>query len=219
MITPSISIEDYLGAIFRLLPQDGQPLPLGDLQEYFGFSPISIHEMIQKLVHRGLVNYFPYKGVTLTPDGQVTASALVRRHRIWEAFLANELNVPIDEVHHLAGDLEHAAPDWITERLYTHLGQPESCPHGSVIDESEIHQPGMCLNEAEVGQIFMISRISPESETSLQLARKMGLLPGEKVKILRKTDTNIEIDINQQITALSIEESSSFWGMDITDGS
>jgi DtxR family Mn-dependent transcriptional regulator len=48
--------------------------------------------------------------VRLSDTGRNTAAALVRRHRIWECFLANELKVPIDEAHHLAHDLEHAAP-------------------------------------------------------------------------------------------------------------
>jgi Mn-dependent DtxR family transcriptional regulator len=55
--------------LFTGCKADGSPLPLGDLQEHFGFSPISIHEMIQKLVQRGLVEYLPYKGVVLTPSG------------------------------------------------------------------------------------------------------------------------------------------------------
>ncbi len=218
MTNPSISIEDYLGAIFRLQPKDGQPLPLGELQEYFGFSPISIHEMIQKLVQRGLVEYLPYKGVLLTASGSITAAALVRRHRIWERFLADALKVRTDEAHQLAHDLEHAAPDWITERLFTYLGQPEACPHGSSINEMDAQMSGMPLNRGNVGQTYMLSRIYPENQESLEVAREIGLLPGETVKIIAKNDTETMIEIGEQIKKILPEDLACFWGMDISDG-
>jgi len=219
MTTPSISIEDYLGAIYRMEPKDRQPLPLGDLQEHFGFSPISIHEMVQKLVQRGLAEYIPYKGVLLTDTGRTTAAALVRRHRIWECFLANELQVPIDEAHNLAGDLEHAAPDWVTERLFTHLGQPVSCPHGSDISEHDALPEGISLNNGEAGKKYLLTRISPENKNSLHLAREYGLLPGETVRVTGRADGQVLVEINGCDKKIHSEELECFWGMDITDGS
>jgi DtxR family Mn-dependent transcriptional regulator len=73
--------------------------------------------------------------VLLTPAGEKIASALVRRHRIWERFLTDMLDVPEDMVHPVAGQLEHAAPELVTERLAALLGQPDCCPHGSTIPE------------------------------------------------------------------------------------
>jgi DtxR family transcriptional regulator, Mn-dependent transcriptional regulator len=215
---PSVSIEDYLGAIFRLQPKDGQPLPLGELQEHFGFSPISIHEMIQKLVQRGLAEYLPYKGVLLTGSGTMTAAALVRRHRIWECFLADELQVPIDEAHQLAGDLEHAAPDWITERLFSYIKQPESCPHGNAINELAANPTGIPVIQGEVGREFLLSRIYPENSNSLQIARGTGMLPGETIRIIEKNESEMTIQLRDQIKKINTEDLMCFWGMDISDG-
>jgi DtxR family Mn-dependent transcriptional regulator len=219
MTTASVSIEDYLGAIYRMEPKDRQPLPLGELQQHFGFSPISIHEMVQKLVQRGMAEYIPYKGVILTDTGRTTAAALVRRHRIWECFLANELKVPIDEAHNLAGDLEHAAPDWITERLFAHLGQPVSCPHGSDISEQEALPEGISLNNGEIGKKYLLTRISPENNNSLHLAREYGLLPGETLQVTGCEDGQVGFEINGCHKKIQSEELGFFWGMDITDGS
>jgi DtxR family Mn-dependent transcriptional regulator len=218
MTTSSVSIEDYLGAIYRMEPKDHQPLPLGELQQHFGFSPISIHEMIQKLAQRGLAEYIPYKGVLLTDTGRTTAAALVRRHRIWECFLANELQVPIDEAHDLAGNLEHAAPDWITERLFTHLGQPDSCPHGSDINEHETQPEGISLGNGEPGKKYLLTRISPENKNSLHLAREYGLLPGETVWVTGRDEGLISLEINGCGKNIQSEELGCFWGMDITNG-
>jgi DtxR family Mn-dependent transcriptional regulator len=199
-------------------PKDEQPLPLGELQLHFGFSPISIHEMIKKLEQRGLAEYIPYKGVRLSDDGRTTAAALVRRHRIWECFLANELQVPIDEAHTLAGDLEHAAPDWITERLFTHLGEPEVCPHGSGITEQEALTGDVSLKDCEAGRKYKLIRISPENTHSLHLAREYDLRPGEIIGITSRTNDRITIETNGYEQFIKSEELGFFWGMDITDG-
>lgn len=218
MNNPSTSIEDYLGAIFRLHPKNGQPLPLADLQEHFGFSPISIHEMIQKLEQRGLVEYIPYKGVRLTSTGFSAAAALVRRHRIWECFLANALRVPIDDAHDLAGNLEHAVPDWITERLFTYLQQPDTCPHGNAIDEVAAIPAGLSMNRSESGRKYLLTRINPENANSLLTARETGLLPGEIIRIVEKTETETSIEIHNLIKKIKSEELSNFWGLDMADG-
>jgi DtxR family Mn-dependent transcriptional regulator len=131
-------IEEYLGVIYRLREGADTPLPLARMQEYFNYSLISIHEMVQKLENQALVSYTPYRGVILTEAGEKIATALVRRHRIWERFLNDLLKIPEDVVHIVAGQLEHAAPELVTERLADLLGQPDACPHGSVIPSATV---------------------------------------------------------------------------------
>jgi len=126
-------IEDYLGVIYRLREGADIPLPLARMQEFFNYSLISIHEMVQKLESQALVCYTPYRGVVLTESGEKIATALVRRHRIWERFLTDFLGIAEDAVQSVAGQLEHAAPELVTERLAELLGQPDACPHGAAI--------------------------------------------------------------------------------------
>lgn len=127
------NLEMYVGAIYRLRLTDGAEVPLPEIQKYFGFTLISVHEMVQKLQNTGYAQYERYRGVKLTPKGEQVAEALLRRHRIWERFLADELGIPAAEVHPIACSLEHAAPEIVTERLAERLGQPAACPHGALI--------------------------------------------------------------------------------------
>lgn len=127
------NLEMYVGAIYRLRETFGASVPLPELQKYFGFSLISIHEMIQKLQNQDYVTYARYRGVSLTSKGEQVAVALIRRHRIWERFLTDQLNVPINQVHAIADALEHAAPEMVTDRLARLMGDPSNCPHGSLI--------------------------------------------------------------------------------------
>jgi DtxR family Mn-dependent transcriptional regulator len=126
-------VEEYLGAIYRLRENASTLLPLSRLQDYLNYTLISIHEMVCKLEGEGYVTYAPYHGVILTLKGEQVGAALVRRHRIWERFLADMLAIPWEDTHAIAGQLEHAAPELVTERLATLMGDPEICPHGSTI--------------------------------------------------------------------------------------
>jgi len=125
--------EMYVGAIFRLREDKDKPVSLQKLKDYFNFSPISIHEMIIRLESQSLLTYQPYRGVILTASGEQVATALIRRHRIWERFLADTLGIDPQKVHPIADQLEHSASEEVTERLAAFLGEPESCPHGSLI--------------------------------------------------------------------------------------
>jgi DtxR family transcriptional regulator, Mn-dependent transcriptional regulator len=129
----SQAVEMYIGGIFRLRETPSDPVSLRQIQHYFQFSPISIHEMITKLESLALLTYQPYKGVILTDEGEKIAASLIRRHRIWERFLVDTLSFLPGEVHNIADQLEHAASEEVTNRLSNFLGDPESCPHGSII--------------------------------------------------------------------------------------
>ncbi len=130
------NMEMYMGAVYRLRKDAVTPVAISDLHKYFNFSPISIHEMVKKLQKAGYLLYHRYQGVCLTPAGEEIASALVRRHRIWERFLADELSFSPEEVHAIACSLEHAAPQEVTDRLAERLGEPDACPHGAAIPPS-----------------------------------------------------------------------------------
>lgn len=178
------TVEDYLGAIYRLWEGTEMPVPLARLQEYFGFSPISIHEMVQKLAERALVIYQPYRGVTLTAAGQALAEALLRRHRLWERFLTDWLAVPWDEVHEIAGALEHAAPQRVTERLAQLLGEPERCPHGAPIPPCTEELHSVRLSELPPAAMATVVQINPESPDLLRRLGAVGITPGVALQLL-----------------------------------
>jgi len=210
--TASISIEDYLGAIYRLQQSAETLLPVSELQEFFEFSPISIHEMVQKLESLGLAEYQPYRGVKLTEKGSESAQSLVRRHRIWEVFLADELHVPMGEAHQLAGDLEHAAPDWITERLFEHLGEPDFCPHGSKIGDLAAPSSEIRLEGFLVGQPMVVTKIYPEKKIVLEQASNLGLIPGKRITLLIKNENESRVLLENKEEILTGDILNCIWG-------
>ncbi len=179
-------VEEYLGAVYRLRVDAETPLPLTQLAEYFGFSPVSIHEMVQKLEEGGWVQYHPYRGVALTESGTEAALALLRRHRLWERFLSDVLALPWDEAHIIAGDLEHAAPEAVTERLASFLGEPEACPHGAPIPPQAASSLDQCLRSLGVGTEARVTRIAPETPELLRRIAQLALGPGARVRVMEQ---------------------------------
>lgn len=181
-------VEEYLGAIYRLRADEVTPLPLSRLTEYFGFSPVSIHEMIQKLDDRGFLTYHPYRGVTLTERGEAAAQALLRRHRLWERFLTDVLDLPWDDAHVIAGRLEHAATELVTERLAEFLGKPDSCPHGAPIPPQGQALSEQCLTTLSEGIEARVTRIASETSDLLRYVQTWGLMPGARLRVIAQQE-------------------------------
>ncbi|MBN2900302.1 MAG: metal-dependent transcriptional regulator, partial [Limosilactobacillus mucosae] len=102
--------EDYLKIIFELgggyKKVSNKEISLG-----LGIAAGSVTEMITKLTEEGLVSHEPYDGIALTPEGIKHAAELVRKHRLWETFLVNDLHYSMTDVHPEAEILEHNTSD------------------------------------------------------------------------------------------------------------
>ncbi len=121
----SESIEMYL-VTTALLQKDQQPVPLSQLAQHLAISPVSANEMCRKLVERGLVEYQPYKGVTLTDEGATLAQRVLQRRRLWESFLMDKLGISAYDAEDIACRLEHITSDQLTSHLADFL---EHCEH------------------------------------------------------------------------------------------
>jgi DtxR family Mn-dependent transcriptional regulator len=205
------SEEEYLGAIYRLRPVPSDPLPLSRLSEYFAFSPVSVHEMVQKLVGQDLVIYHPYRGVTLTPKGEDVAKSLLRRHRLWERFLTDVLTINWEDAHEIAGRLEHASTNFVTEKLSEFLGEPDSCPHGASIPPAQQNEDDLCLSQVPLGSTAKITRISPETQGLLHRVRNLELMPGYMIKIIEHSEEFTKLECDDRIIDVTLRDANRIW--------
>jgi hypothetical protein len=65
--------------------------------------------------------------------GMEEARRLDRAHRLWEAYLVQQVGLPLDHVHPSAEELEHLLDEALLARLDDLLGHPETDPHGAQI--------------------------------------------------------------------------------------
>jgi DtxR family Mn-dependent transcriptional regulator len=127
------AIEDYAKAIYALSRQRQGPVLNGEVAARLGVTPATATAMLKRLGELGLVDYLPYKGVTLTPAGQQVALEVLRHHRLIEAYLADALGMPADRVHDEAEVLEHYISEDLELLIAAKLGEPSHDPHGTPI--------------------------------------------------------------------------------------
>ena len=108
---PRHDSEDYMKVIVSLAQRaerEGQPIKTSELAQKLRITPGSVSAYLKKLAEAGLIEHEPYRGVSPTPTGRRRGHELQRAHRIWETILHELLDVPIEELHPLAEQLEHA---------------------------------------------------------------------------------------------------------------
>ena len=180
----SESVEMYLKTVSELA-NGSQLVPISGLAERLGVSTVSATEMVHRLKDQGLLDHLPYKGVSLTENGHRRACRVIRRHRLWECFLVDELKLPWEKVHDYACRLEHATDTAVTESLAVFLDNPTSCPHGNPIPSAEGDMPVITdvpISEMKPGDRGIIARIHPESILLLDYLAGRGIRPGQPIQ-------------------------------------
>lgn len=185
---PSASTEDYLKAVFSLL-QDGDAASTNDLAEKLGISAGSVSAMVKRLDEEGLLEHVPYRGVTLTPEGERVALRVLRRHRLLELYLTEELGVPWNRVHEEAEVLEHAISDDLIERIADKLGDPGFDPHGDPIPSRDLvllTQTTEPLSELGPGTRARFVRISDQNPEMLSYLSSLGVAIGDELQLVAR---------------------------------
>jgi DtxR family Mn-dependent transcriptional regulator len=182
-------------------------VPISSVAERLEISPVSATEMIHRMQRKELVKHEPYRGVKLTETGRKLARDILRRHRLWERFLVDVLELPWEDVHDLACDLEHAADSAVTDALDEFLGHPESCPHGNPISvqrSTDAPSPDSGLDQLAIGMNARVSRIREESSPVLRSLAARGIRPGFRVRVrdIEPLDGPRSIDIGEGASTL-----------------
>lgn len=177
--------EDYLKIIFELGGSDDL---VSNKQIAISLNIVagSVTEMVNKMVAEKLVTHQPYSGVQLTKKGKRYAEELVRKHRIWETFLADTLHYDISDVHDEAELLEHVTSDKMIDHLDDFLGNPKRCPHGGVIPDRNGHyhpDHDKLLTDAKDGEEVIVNRFI-DNHDLLTLLGDIKLDIGDKLKII-----------------------------------
>ena len=200
------SQEDFLKALY-LLSGDDEPVPTGELAGKLGIAPASVTEMTGRLAAQGLVSHDRYRGQRLTPDGRQVALELVRHHRLLEMFLVQVLGYGWDEVHEEAERLEHVISERMEERIFELLGRPVLDPHGHAIpsrhgDIREVR--GKPLSGCQAGEDVIVRAVSDDDPERLRELRRMGLVPGARLGIVKASAYESPIEARQEGRRLSV---------------
>lgn len=202
MLNYTTSEENYIKAIYHLQKVDGM-VTTNELAAELQSKPASITDMMKKLKAKKLLNYQPYQGFRLTADGTKVALGIIRRHRLWEFFLAQKLKFTWDEVHEVAEDLEHVTNKKLIDKLDEYLGFPRVDPHGDPIPDANGKietSKKICIIELPVNTVTTVVSVSDHSSEILELLEHKKIAIGTKVEVKKKFefDNSMEIKINRQ---------------------
>lgn len=192
---PSSVVDDYLKTIYHHTEwQDARITPM-QLASELGLAPSSVTEMVQKLAAQGLVAHRPYGPISLTPQGEKHAAAIIRRHRLIETWLVREFGYTWDEVHDEAEVLEHAISDRLLDGIDGRLGHPKFDPHGDAIpDAAGTVDPVefVLLGAAASGHRGRVLRVSDRDPDLLRALQTAGIDVGREVHVAN--DRAVSVD-------------------------
>lgn len=207
----SLTIENYVKTIYQIgVRQANKPAATGQIASALGVSPGTVTSMLKTLGESGLAMYTPYEGVRLTSTGTKLALRVLRRHRLIELFLARTLDLPWDEVHEEAENMEHAVSDRLIDRIDDFLGHPATDPHGDPIPKADgtiEATSSRSLAEAPVGNQFRLVRVLDQSPEFLRYLSETGLPLGTRGEVAanRREAGVVTISVSGEETTLSRE--------------
>ena len=204
MLNYSTSEENYIKAIFHLQGAEGT-VTTNELAHELNTKPASVTDMMKKLKVKKLLHYQPYRGFRLNNEGRKVAIGIIRRHRLWEYFLAEKLKFSWDEVHEVAEDMEHVSSKKLIDKLDEFLGYPRFDPHGDPIPDmhGKIEtSKQICITDLPLNRQAVVSKVGDQSAEILDLLKHKNISIGTRLEVKKKFefDNSMEIKVYQQHT-------------------
>lgn len=168
--------------------QDGRTVTNQDLGGRLGLSPAATLRLVQGLEAAGLVR--SRAGVLgLTGEGERFGMRILRGHRLWERYLADEARLPLDQLHDAAERAEHHFVAGELEALADHLGHPRTDPHGDLIPAAGGELPvreRIPLTDWPRDRLAVVVHVEDEPRQALQEALRAGLRPGTALRVVAR---------------------------------
>jgi DtxR family transcriptional regulator, Mn-dependent transcriptional regulator len=152
-------------------------------------SPKKAMKLVAQMETQKLVEHDGMQ-IHLTSEGERWALHVVRAHRLWERYLADEARMPLGKIHGEAHRREHAMSDSQLDAMDAALGHPATDPHGDPIPSREGQLRSVEATPLTAWQAEGSVRIVPlEDEPAIAYEQILaaGLRLGQVIRILEKT--------------------------------
>lgn len=197
--TERILSEDALKHIYKCEAQGRRPT----IQSVAGALQSSLDEVARLVAKMTAHHLLAPDGDTfrLTSQGREYALQVIRAHRLWERYLADETGFPEDEWHDRAERHEHMLSPAETEALSARLGHPTHDPHGDPIPMASgefVPHGGRPLTTLNSGDCARIVHLEDEPPVVYAQLVAEGLHPGMEVQITEVSPRRIRFVANGQ---------------------
>lgn len=187
--------EDAVKHLFHEDERSGAAT-LHSLSGAMSVTPDRAAEIASDLVNDGLAVQEEGR-IRLTTLGRDRALSVIRRHRLYERFLADETGVVPTAWHDRAEREEHRLTASEAEHLARRLGDPLFDPHGDPIPSAAGSLPsprGGPLHASTPGATVMLVHIEDEPTSVFQELQALGLQPGIRLRIVEKSERQVVVE-------------------------
>lgn len=203
-LTNRVLSEDVLKILHRAERND-QPATLQIVAGALQIPPQHTTDLLTEMQAHGLVEWRGDQ-ICLTADGRRYALHVIRSHRLWERYLAEETGYSAAEWHELAERHEHGLTPEEADRLAAQLGNPTHDPHGDPIPTANgqmVYTPRCLLTDLEAGRPARIVHLEDEPECVYAQLIAMGIYPGLQVNVIEKSPQRIRFWANGEELVLA----------------
>ncbi|SDR78094.1 iron (metal) dependent repressor, DtxR family [Formosa sp. Hel1_31_208] len=190
----SVAIENFVKAIYNNDKHDIKDTKPGNIAKQLGISNAAATDMAKKLALKELLHYEKYQKLQLTEKGTKMALNVVRKHRLWEAFLFKMFDMSLHDIHREAELLEHQTSDLLAEKISNYLGHPKFDPHGDPIPnaygEITTIDTSISLSEAKEGKTYIIARLMSNDKEFFDFCAQNGIKYRNALKVSKQFTAN-----------------------------
>ncbi|MHC4695418.1 MAG: metal-dependent transcriptional regulator [Planctomycetota bacterium] len=183
----------------------GEPATSNSLAQALGQRARATETLIGRLQSRGWIRSSP-EGLTLTPEGVRLALQVIRAHRLWECYLADEARMPLSRVHAEAEWREHAHSPEELDALEAAMGHPTIDPHGDPIPtrEGELAElSARAVVDWPLDTPARIVHLEDEPPAIFAQIAAQGLSPGQIIRVLQADAEQLVLSDSEQTHVLS----------------
>lgn len=181
----------------RMLSEEhaGRATPLDQLAWFLRLGPGAARNALAGLQAEGLIEGDAL-GYRLTSRGRDAAVKVLRAHRVWERFLADEARMRLEHLHGEAERREHHLSERAVADLEAHLGYPAHDPHGDPIPDAKGRIPGnggTALTRLAPGTTGRVTHIEDEPPATFARILVTGLRPGQELRVLESSAEGVMV--------------------------
>jgi DtxR family Mn-dependent transcriptional regulator len=189
-------VEDALKYLFSR-QQEGHGTSIDALNGTLHLSEGEALKFVARMQAQGLIE-LKRRDLALTAEGQRWALQIVRAHRLWERYLADEARMPLEKIHNEAHQREHGMTTAQVDELDASLGFPTSDPHGDPIPNAQgamrlQAKEGAPLTSWEVGVPGKITELEDEPPVAYAQLLAVGIQVGKVVTVIEATPEKITL--------------------------
>lgn len=134
--------------------------------------------------------------LSLTAAGEQLGIRIIRAHRLWEKFLADEAKMPLHRIHREANRLEHSTTAEQLRQMEADMGFPTHDPHGDPIPSLTgqiVEVRKVPVTEWQPGSTARIIEIEDEPQIAYQQIAAAGLRLGMRIRVIDRNKDRITL--------------------------